>query len=108
MHNVNWKWALARSWISFQIIGCQPKNSKVLADSVKAGHIVFDEENLDTLSDGTAGNVEKDSVTLSPCIQCVDDWEIVTEEQIEQAVFFMLQHHHKVSGLSHYTYTLEE
>ncbi len=75
-------------------------------DSVKAGHIVFDEENLDTLSDGTAGNVEESTITLAPCEQCVDDWEIVTEEQIEKAVFFMLQHHHKVGGSVKATATL--
>ena len=36
-------------------------NSKVMFESVKSGKIVF-EESLETLSDGTAGGVEEDSV----------------------------------------------
>ena len=44
-----------------QVIGCQPEHSKVMYDSVKAGHII-DEESLETLSDGTAGGIEPGAV----------------------------------------------
>jgi threonine dehydratase len=47
-----------------QIIGCQPQNSKVMYESVRAGKIVF-EESLDTLSEGTTGGVVENSVSVN-------------------------------------------
>lgn len=47
-----------------QIIGCQPRNSKVMYESVKAGKLVH-EESFDTLSDGTAGDIEDGSVSVN-------------------------------------------
>ena len=38
-----------------QIIGCQPENSKVMLESIKAGCILQDVPEFPTLSDGTAG-----------------------------------------------------
>ena len=67
-------------------------------ESIKAGKIIF-EESLDTLSDGTAGGVEENSVTFELCQKFVDDWIIVDEELIEKAVYFVLEHHHKVTIL---------
>lgn len=96
-------------------------------ESVKAGRIVF-EESLDTLSDGTSGGVEENSVTFSSLcvlystfwvykirsvsgislrrslslfvlIEYVDDWILVDEEEIGKAIIFMLQNHHKVGLL---------
>ena len=52
---------------NFQIIGCQPYNSKVMYESVKAGKIVF-EESTDTLSDGTAGGIEENAVCYVYCL----------------------------------------
>ena len=49
-----------------KIIGCQPKNSAVMYESVKAGKIL-DIESLPTISDGTAGGIEKDSITFEIC-----------------------------------------
>lgn len=80
---------------SVEIIGCQPQNSKVMFESVKAGRIVL-EESLDTLSEGTAGGVEENSITFPLCAEYVDDWILVDEEEIGKAIIFMLQHHHKV------------
>ncbi|XP_062610988.1 L-threonine ammonia-lyase-like [Saccostrea cucullata] len=80
---------------SVEIIGCQPQNSKVMYESVKAGRIVF-EESLDTLSEGTAGGVEENSITFPLCNQYIDDWIMVTEEEIGKAIVYMLQHHQKV------------
>ena len=74
-------------------------------ESIKAGKIVF-EETLDTLSDGTAGGVEENSVTFECCQKYVDDWVLVNEEQIQKAVYFMLEHHHKVTVTSHYKRTI--
>ncbi|CAL4121232.1 unnamed protein product, partial [Meganyctiphanes norvegica] len=78
-----------------KVIGCSPVNSKVLHESVFAGHIV-EEESLDTLSDGTAGGVEPGSVTLDLATELVDKWVLVSEEEIATAVFDVLKNHKKV------------
>ncbi|XP_022335210.1 L-threonine ammonia-lyase-like [Crassostrea virginica] len=80
---------------SVEIIGCQPQNSKVMYESVRAGKIVF-EKSLDTLSEGTSGGIEENSITFPLCAKYVDDWIMVSEEEIGKAVVFMLQHHQKV------------
>merc|ERR1711860_115189 len=64
-----------------QVIGCQPRNSKVMFESVKAGHIQH-EPSYDTLSDGTSGDIEDGSVTFPVCSKFVDDWILVDEQQI--------------------------
>ncbi|XP_047474717.1 L-threonine ammonia-lyase-like [Penaeus chinensis] len=78
-----------------QIVGCSPRRSKVMHESVKAGHII-EEESEDTLSDGTAGGVERDSVTFPLCRDLVDRWVLVEEEEIAQAVYYCLKQHKKV------------
>lgn len=78
-----------------KVIGCQPRNSKVMYESVKAGRLVH-EESADTLSDGTAGDIEDESITFPLCQRFVDDWILVDEQQISDAVFFMLDKHHKL------------
>lgn len=47
--------------MEFQVFGCQPELSKVMFESVKAGQVIF-EESGDTLSDGTAGGIEENTV----------------------------------------------
>ena len=44
-----------------RVVGCQPERSKVMYESIKAGRIV-QESSGETLSDGTAGGLEEDSV----------------------------------------------
>ena len=48
-----------------QVIGCSPVASKVMHESVAAGRII-EEESFPTLSDGTAGGLEGDTV----CSEC--------------------------------------
>lgn len=50
--------------ILLQIIGCQPSQSAVMTESVKAGKIL-DLPSGDTLSDGTAGGIEENSVRIT-------------------------------------------
>ncbi|ROT85402.1 putative threonine dehydratase biosynthetic, chloroplastic-like [Penaeus vannamei] len=78
-----------------KIVGCSPRRSKVMHESVRAGHII-EEESEDTLSDGTAGGVERDSVTFPLCRDLVDRWVLVEEEEIAQAVYYCLKQHKKV------------
>jgi threonine dehydratase len=64
-----------------RFIGCSPENSAVMMQSVKAGRIL-DLPSLPTLSDGTAGGVEEDSITFDLVRTLVDDWVTVTEHEI--------------------------
>lgn len=74
------------------IVGCQPAASAVMAHSVEAGHIL-DEPSEPTLSDGTAGGVEQDSITFELCRSLVDEFVLVDEETIAAAMrqFFDLE-----------------
>ena len=47
------------------MIGCQPSQSAVMAESVKAGKIL-DLPSGETLSDGTAGGIEDNTVRTKP------------------------------------------
>lgn len=76
-----------------KIIGCSPANSQVMIESVKAGQIL-DLPSLPTLSDGTAGGVEPDSITFDLCCDLVDDYETVTESEIKESLRQYLQVHH--------------
>ncbi|XP_078602279.1 L-threonine ammonia-lyase-like isoform X2 [Branchiostoma floridae x Branchiostoma japonicum] len=78
-----------------KVVGCQPAHSAVMAKSVEAGRIL-DLPSLDTLSDGTAGGVEEGSITFPICQQCVDDWVLVEEDVISDAIYFMMADHHKI------------
>ncbi|XP_060076763.1 L-threonine dehydratase catabolic TdcB-like [Ylistrum balloti] len=80
---------------TIKIVGCSPEKSKVMHESVKAKKLIF-EESFDTLSDGTAGSVEDNSVTFELCRDYVDEWMLVTEEQIGKALVYMMQTHHKI------------
>jgi threonine dehydratase len=78
-----------------RIVGCLPANSPAMAASVAAGRIV-DVESRDTLSDGTAGGIDKDTITLEPCRDLVDDWVQVSEAEIEDALVRVFDHHRLV------------
>lgn len=75
-----------------EIIGCQPANSPVMAESVKAGEIV-EMESRPTISDGTSGGIEAGSVTFDICREYVDDFILVTEDEIIDAIRLMLSRH---------------
>lgn len=67
------------------VIGCSPRNSAVMAASVEAGR-VLDLPCEPTLSDGTAGGVEADTVTFEPCRRYVDRYDLVREDEIRDAM----------------------
>ncbi len=76
-----------------KVVGCSPVNSRVMIESIKAGQIL-DLPSMPTLSDGTAGGVEPDSITFDLCRELVDNFETVTEEQIKAGLRQYLQIHH--------------
>jgi threonine dehydratase len=68
-----------------KIVGCWPENSRVLHESIKAGHILdFPEQ--PTLSESTAGGLEPGSVTLDICSRAIDHSVLVSEEEILSAM----------------------
>ncbi|MEN8152777.1 MAG: threonine/serine dehydratase [Acidobacteriota bacterium] len=76
-----------------EIIGCQPENSPIMYESVRAGRII-EMESLPTISDGTAGGIEKGSITFNICKNCVDEFVLVSEDEIEDAIKLVLQKSH--------------
>lgn len=78
-----------------EIIGCLPLNSPVMYESVKAGKIV-DMESKPTLSDGSAGGIEPNSITFELCQRHVDRYILVNEDEISNAIMFLLENHHLV------------
>jgi threonine dehydratase len=75
-----------------EIIGCQPDNSKVMYLSLEAGRIL-DIPSLPTLSDGTAGGIEQGSVTFDICRELVDDFIMVSEDEIKNALMLIMEKH---------------
>jgi len=81
-----------------RVIGASPKNSPVMALSVRAGHVV-EHASEPTLSDGTAGGVEQDAITFDLCRDLVDEWVEVSEDEIGTAMRdFIADHHQLIEG----------
>ena len=81
-----------------RIIACSPANSCVMHESAKVGRIL-DLPSLPTLSDGTAGGLEVDTVTLPLVTELVDDFVLVDEDAIADAMRLCIgQHHMLVEG----------
>jgi len=78
-----------------KIFGCLPTASPVMYESIKAGEIV-EMDTRETLSDATAGGIEPGSITFGICKEYVDDYFLVTEREIEEAICLILEQHHKV------------
>jgi threonine dehydratase len=68
-----------------EIVGCWPKNSPVLYESIKAGRIL-DVPEQPTLSESTAGGLEPGSVTLKVCSHVIDSSMLVSETEILDAM----------------------
>ena len=76
-----------------RIIGASPRNSMSMIESVRAGTIV-ETEHRPTLSDGTAGGVEAGSITFELCRSLVDDFVVVDEPEIAEAMKAFIETHH--------------
>jgi threonine dehydratase len=75
------------------IIGCQPTNSPVMYESIKAGQII-DMESKPSISDGTAGGIEHDAITFDICRALVDEYVLLSEDEIRDAIRLVLTKHH--------------
>lgn len=74
------------------IIGCSPENSAVMIRSLRAGEIL-ELESKPTLSDGTAGGVERDAMTFAWCRELASDLVTVSEMEIRQAMRLVYETH---------------
>ncbi len=68
-----------------RLFACQPEASAVMCKSVAAGR-VLDLPSEPTLSDGTAGGVEADSITFAYCAELADQFVLVGEAEIAAAM----------------------
>ncbi len=79
-----------------KIVGCLPANSPEMYLSIQKGEVVVIEEPLDTLSDGSAGGLEVDSITYAICKNTIDQYCITTEKEIAQGIQLIAKKHHKI------------
>ncbi|MDA0196305.1 MAG: pyridoxal-phosphate dependent enzyme [Bacteroidetes bacterium] len=78
-----------------EVVGAQPENSAVMFESIKHGHIV-DDDNRVTISDATAGGIEKDSITFEICRDMVDYFELINEDDIRKGLKLLIEHHQMI------------
>jgi len=78
-----------------KLIGCQPENSPEMSVSVRAGEY-REIESKPTLSDGSAGGFERDSITFDLCQKLVDDFILLSEDEIREAIRSMIKNHSKL------------
>ena len=89
---------LKRHHPGLRVIGAQPEASQVMTRSVEAGEIL-DLPSEPTLSDGTAGGIEQDSITFELCRAVTDDYVVVSEDEIAAAMrAFMDAQHQLIEG----------
>lgn len=75
------------------VIACQPAASAVMTESVKAGEIL-EMASEPTLSDGTAGGIEAGAITFELCRSVADDFVVVSEGEIAEAMREFIDSHH--------------
>jgi len=78
-----------------KVIGCEPANSCAMSASIKAGKVIDVRHRL-TLSDGSAGGVEPDSITFDFCKKYVDEYVQVSEKEIRDGMALIIEKHHKI------------
>lgn len=78
-----------------KLYGCQPENSPEMALSVQQNKYVTVEAK-DTLSDGSAGAFEEDSITFPLCKELIDEFFLVSEAEIAESIRFILNTERKL------------
>lgn len=76
-----------------RIVGAQPAHSRVMIESVRAGQVV-DIPSLATLSDGTAGGIEANTITFPLNRDLVNEWIEVPEDDIARAMRHAIEVEH--------------
>jgi threonine dehydratase len=75
-----------------RIVGCLPVNSPVMERCVRAGRVV-DVPAGPTLADGVTGPIDEGSITFPLCRDLVDEWVLVSEEEIASAIRLIMGSH---------------
>ncbi|MCK4762658.1 MAG: threonine/serine dehydratase [Candidatus Aminicenantes bacterium] len=75
-----------------EIIGAQPEYCTHMYEAIKAGKII-EVPARPTFADGVEGAVEAGSVTFDICRECVDDFILVSEEEIKAALRLVMEKH---------------
>jgi threonine dehydratase len=78
---------------NIRIVGCWPENAPSMLECLQAGKMVQTLEKP-TLSTGTAGGVEQDSITFPLCQKLIDDYVCVSEDEIAQGIRLIAEHEH--------------
>jgi len=78
------------------IVACQPQASPVMTRSVQAGRIL-ELPGEPTLSDGTAGGIEVGALTFDLCRKIADDYVLVSEQEIAEAMRRFMDAHHMLA-----------
>ncbi|MBT8041526.1 MAG: threonine/serine dehydratase [Xanthomonadales bacterium] len=79
-----------------EVIGCLPENAPEMYLSVQRGEHVALDDPPDTLSDGSAGGFEPDSITFPICREKVDGFILASEQEIADAIRWAAEKHHKI------------
>ena len=79
-----------------KVIGVQPSASPVMYESLKRGRIV-ELEIGESIAEALLGGIEADSITFNLCRRYVDDFIIVDEPYVREAVRWMLLHERQVA-----------
>jgi len=75
------------------VIGIQSETSPVMYECVKKGHI-HDIPLRDTYAEGLHGGLEPRSVSFDICREVIDEWAILTEDDILDAIKYLLHESH--------------
>jgi threonine dehydratase len=78
-----------------RVVGCQPERSPEMALSVRSGRYTT-VESRETLSDGSAGAFEEGAITFDLCRAVVDEFLLVTEKEIQDALLLVLSRERKL------------
>lgn len=78
-----------------RVIGVSPANDAAMAACVAAGRVV-QPPTRPTISDGTAGGIEEDAITLPLCSELVDEWVLVEEAHIRHAMRTFIDTRHQL------------
>lgn len=79
----------------WRVVGCLPRNAAAMYKCVEAGQVTRCEMR-DTLSDGSAGEIEDGAATVELCGHLVDAWAVVNESDIAKAIADVFGYHRKV------------
>jgi threonine dehydratase len=87
--------AVKRARPGVRIVGAAPENDAAMAASVAAGRIV-EVDARPTVSDGTAGGLEAGAITFGLCRDLIDEWILVSEDEIAAALRLVIDSQHQL------------